>query len=161
MGALTVAAMTPRMAPVIATTLVWIDRDEAFIVRWADRATIDRVRSDVPPAHRSTGHVRHDPAVRHGGGGMETNQLERVIEQRLRAFVRDVAERVPPDDDVHVVGPGDVRERLERRLRREDRRLHRARLVRTAPSDRLTERELVAHVRELAGDPPPRRMPRA
>jgi hypothetical protein len=140
-----------------ATTLIWIDSEEAIIVRWADRATVERVRSDVPGRHRSTGHVRVDPMVRHGGGGASAAALERVRREHLRAFLGDVVLRVPEDDDVMVVGPGFVRERLERNLRADDRQHGRRRRVRSAAADRMTEQVLVAHVRELAGDPPRRR----
>ncbi len=139
-----------------ATTLVWIDSEEAIIVRWADRATVERIRSDVPGRHRSTGHVRVDPAVRHGGGA-GPEDVDRARRARLVAFVEDVAGHLPPDGDVHVVGPGMVRERLERSLRAHDRRRGRRRTVHAAPAERLTEQELVARVRELAGDAPKRR----
>ncbi len=140
-----------------ATTLVWIDSEEAIIVRWADRATVERVRSDVPGRHRSTGHVRVDPTVRHGGGGASAAALDRARREHLRAFLDEVLRHVPEDDDVTVVGPGIVRERLERSLRADDRRHGRRRHVRSAAADRLTEQVLVAHVRELAGDAPRRR----
>jgi hypothetical protein len=140
-----------------ATTLVWIDSEEAIIVRWADRATVERVRSDVEGRHRSTGHMRVEPAVRHGGGGPSAAALERARREHLRAFVDDVIAHVPEPDDVTVVGPGAVRQHLERALRADDRRHSRPRLVRSATSDRLSERALVAHVRELAGDAPRRR----
>lgn len=142
------------------TTLVWIDSEEAIIVRWADRATVERIRSDVPGRHRSMGHMRVDPAIRHGGGGATADTAERARRSHLQAFLDEVAEHVPEGDDVTVVGPGLVRERLERALRAEDRRHGRRRHVRSAAAERLTEQELVAHVRELAGDAP-RRLGRA
>ncbi len=137
-----------------ATTLVWIDSEEAIIVRWADRATVERIRSDVPGRHRSSGHVRFDPSVRHGGG--EADAAERARREHLRAFLEEVAGHVPDADDVTVVGPGMLRERLERNLRADDRRLGRRRHVHSAAAERLTEQELVADVRELAGDAPRR-----
>jgi hypothetical protein len=137
-----------------ATTLVWIDSEEAIIVRWADRATVERVRSEVPGKHRSAGHVRFDPSVRHGGG--EADAAERARREHLRAFLEEVAGHVPDTDDVTVVGPGLVRERLERNLRADDRRHGRRRHVHSAAAERLSEQELVAHVRELAGDAPHR-----
>ncbi len=139
-----------------ATTLIWIDSEEAIIVRWADRATVERVRSDVPGRHRSTGHVRVDPTVRHGGGGPSSEALERARREHLRLFLEEVVTHVPERDDVTVVGPGLVRERLERSLRADDRRHGRRRRVHSAAADRLTEQALVAHVRELAGDVPRR-----
>ncbi len=139
-----------------ATTLVWIDSEEAIIIRWADRATVERIRSDVEGRHRSTGHVRVDPLVRHGGGGPSGPGLERARREHLRAFLDDVITHVPDRDDVTVVGPGLVRQRLERSLRADDRQHSRRRRVRSAAADRLTEQALVAHVRELAGDAPRR-----
>lgn len=140
-----------------ATTLVWIDSEEAIIVRWADRATVERIRSAVPGRHRSTGHLRFDPDVRHGGGGAATDSIERARLEHLRVFLADVATHIPDVDDVTVVGPGLVRERLERNLRAEDRKHGRRRHVHSAAAERLTEQELVAHVRALAGDAPYRR----
>jgi hypothetical protein len=140
-----------------ATTLVWIDSEEAIIVRWADRATVERIRSDVPGHHRSTPHLRIDPTIRHGGGGASADVAERARRDHLRAFLDDVAGHVPDGDDVTVVGPGLVRERLERNLRADDRRHGRGRHVHSAAAERLTEQELVARVRALAGDAPRRR----
>jgi hypothetical protein len=140
-----------------ATTLVWIDSEEAIIVRWEDRATVERVRSEVGGRHRSSGHVRIDPSVRHGGGRASPDSLERARREHLRAFVEDVAAHVPPTDDVMVVGPGIVRERLERGIRADDRKHGRTRHVHSAAAERRSEQELVAHVRTLAGDAPKRR----
>lgn len=140
-----------------ATTLIWIDSEEAIIVRWADRATVERVRSDVPGRHRSTGHMRVDPMVRHGGGGASADAAERARREHLRSFLAEVMGHIPDTDDVTVVGPGIVRGRLERDLRADDRRHGRRRQVRSAASHRVTEQALVAHVRELAGDAPHRR----
>ncbi|HEY3336782.1 MAG TPA: hypothetical protein VGK16_16255 [Candidatus Limnocylindrales bacterium] len=129
-------------------TLVWIDTEEAIIVRWDDRATVERLHSDVEGRHRSSGHER---------GGPNAEALEHARREHLRQFLDDVAAHVPGSGDVTVVGPGLVRERLERTLRADDRRLRRQRHVRSSPADRLSEQELVAHVRALAGDVPRRR----
>jgi hypothetical protein len=137
-----------------ATTLVWIDTEEAIIIRWDDRATVERVRSDVPGRRRSAGRDRIGSGVRGGGGGPEA--AERNRRAHLATFLDEVAGHVPVDDDVLVVGPGAVRERLERSLRADDRRLGHHRLVHTAASERMSEAELVARVRELAGDAPRR-----
>jgi hypothetical protein len=137
-----------------ATTLVWIDSEEAIIVRWADRATVERVRSEIHLHGHSNGHGPQGPAGRHGAGAADA--ARRARQDDLRLFVDDVAERVPPTDDVTVVGPGVLRARLERTLRADDRRHGRRRLVHSAAADRLSEQELVAHVRALAGDEAPR-----
>lgn len=105
----------------VPATLVWIDGDEAILVRWEGAARIERIGSEV------------------AGLG----------------FVKAVAGRVPPGDDVRIVGPGDVRLRLGRLIRDEDRRAGRKRQVDTRAAGQLTERELVANLRGMAGDRAP------
>lgn len=134
-------------------TLVWIDSQEALIVRWDGQARIDRVRSEVPPHHHSTGHLRIDPAVRHGGGGAVETGIERDRQEHLRVFLHQVADRIPPEEDVRIVGPGPVRDHLRRLVREDDRRHHRTRSVGSGRAAPLTERQLVARVRALAGEP--------
>lgn len=137
-----------------ATTLIWIDSEEAIIVRWADRATVERVHSDVPGRHRSDGHITMGDAMRIDGGARDTH--ERARREELRRYVEEVACRVPGTDDVMVVGPGILRGRLERVVRADDRHHGRSRLVHSAAAERLSEQELVARVRTLAGEAPQR-----
>ena len=83
-----------------ATTLVWIDAREAVIVRIrGKRARIQHVELDVPAHHRATGHVRHDPAVRHGGGGSAQSAGEPHRIEHLNRFVGDIANRFGSGDD--------------------------------------------------------------
>ena len=137
------------------TTLVWIDAREAIIVRSAGEPP-ERVESDVPPRHRTAGHVRHDPGIRHGGG-MRQDAGEPHRLEHLDRFVAEIAERLPPASDVLILGPGTVRERLERRVRALDSRLKRSREIRCEASRRLTDPQLVARLRSAAGQAPYRR----
>ncbi len=112
-----------------SNTIVWIDARQAVIVHWQDaQARIVRIESDVPAHHRATGHVRHDASVRPGGGvpkaAGEPHRLE-----HLAQFIDEVAGRLPDGDDLVILGPGTVRERLERDVTDGDRRHGRERLV--------------------------------
>ena len=137
-------------------SLVWIDARKAVVARWhAGEVRLQRLRSDVPPHHRATGHVRYDPTVRHGGGAPqdagERNRLE-----HLTRFVDLVATHVPSDDDLAILGPGTVRDRLEHVIRESDRHASRTRDVTCQAAGRLTEPQLVARLRHLAGADDPR-----
>ena len=89
-----------------ATTLVWIDSEEAIIVRWADRATVERVRSEVPGRHQRRRPRPRDGDVRkEDGGAMDAR--ERARREHLRLFVEEVAERVPDDGRRDGGRPGD------------------------------------------------------
>jgi hypothetical protein len=118
---------------------------------------VDRVDDEVPARHRSTGHIRHDPAVRHGGGGLVTDQLERDRIRHRRAHLRRVAAMVPDSGPVLVMGPGLARLELERALVAADRRSRRERPVVSEASGRLSDRELIARLRANVGAAPGRR----
>ncbi len=138
--------------------LVWIDAEEAVIVRWNDgEASLERLESDVPGRRRSTGHVRHDPRVRHGGGGTPQSAGEPRRLEHLRQFVDEVAGRVGPAEDLMILGTGTVRKRLERLVRAADERRQVVRAITNEAAARLTDPQLVAHLRHALGDDPPRR----
>lgn len=139
------------------STLVWIDAREAVIVQWSnDAAQVERLRSDVPAHHHGTGHVRYDPAVRHGGGRPQTAGEPHRLEH-LRRFVERVADRIATDDDLLIMGPGVVHERLARLVRESDRDHARARTVSCRTSGPATDRQLIARLRLFAGAAPRRR----
>ena len=141
-----------------ARTLVWIDAREAVIVRWHDdQAQVERVDSEVPAHHRATGHVRHDPGVRHGGGGPAQTAGEPHRLEHLARFVEQIAHRLPPDEDLLILGPGTVREHLERSVRDSDEHSERSRVVTCEASPRRTDRQLVARLRQFMGVEPRRR----
>ena len=137
-------------------TLVWIDAREARIVRWVDdAATVERVESDVPSHRSSSGHVRHDPSIRPGGGGgtAATSGEPRRLEHLAR-FLDTVAGRLP-EGDLELIGPGTTHERLATVVRQAD--PLGTRHIRVAASPQRTERQLIAELRRLAGHAPRRR----
>jgi hypothetical protein len=152
------AARPPVTADVgRAGALVWIDAREAVIVRWVEGlASVERLASDVPAHRRSTGHVRHDPMTCRGGGASQTAGEARRLEH-LDRFVEEVADRLAGDEDIVLVGPGTVYERLEARLREIDAQGRRSRPISVRRAARLTERQLVAQLREHLGASPRRR----
>jgi len=139
-------------------TIVWIDAREAVIVRWHDaEARLERVGSEVPAHHRATGHVRHDPAIRQGGGGAPQTAGEPRRLELLARFVDGIADRLPDDDDLLILGSGTVHERLHREVRERDLRHGRHREVICEAAPPLTDRQLIAKLRHLAGSDAPRR----
>ena len=135
-----------------SNTVVWIDAREAIIIRWQDTAAhLERVSSEVPAHHRATGHVRHDPAIRLGGGGPPQTAGEPHRLEHLARFVEDVADRLAADSDLLILGPGTVRERLERQVRERDERHGNHRDVTSEASPPVTDRQLIARLRHLAG----------
>jgi hypothetical protein len=153
--------MTGRAAAVPGTgqalvpaTVVWIDSREALILRWNDgAASIERIESEVPAHRKSTGHVAHSPSIRHGGGGSSQTADEPHRHEHMTRFIQAVGGHLPADERLVILGPGTVRDALERSLRVDDARHHRARSVSAEPAPRLTPRRLVERLRDENGAP--------
>jgi hypothetical protein len=144
--------------PAAHATLVWIDAHEAIVLRWLDgEAHVQRLESDVPDHRKSTGHVRHDSSQHGGRGGSPQTAGEPRREEHLNQFVELVARRLPADDDLRIVGPGTVRERLGRRIHEQDHHLAQPRTVTVTASGPRTERQLIAELRQAVGAEAPRR----
>jgi len=141
-----------------AATLVWIDSREAYLVHWQQgAASVDHLASDVPVHRRTTGGARHDPGRTPGGSGPPQESVEGRRLEHLARFVDTVAQRVPADEDVIVIGPGTVRERLTREISEADRHARRERKVASRASPPLTEPQLIATLRDEIGQPAPRK----
>jgi hypothetical protein len=148
----------PEIDKARSATLVWIDSAAAVIARLRDGETrLERIESEVPPHHRATGHVRHDPSVRHGGGrGSQTAGEPHRIEH-LNRFVADIASRLSPGGDLLILGPGTVHERLAREIAEADAHASRHRIIACETSSPLTNPQLIARLRRFAGAEPRRR----
>jgi hypothetical protein len=156
--------MTPRgevdptkTDAVDAVTLVWLDATVALVVclRGKD-VRVERLQSDVPAHRRATGHVRHDPSVRHGGGRSQSAGEPHRTEH-LNRFIGEIAKRLATSDDVLILGPGTVHERLAGQLAKRDRRRRATPTITCVPSGPMTDRQLITRARRFAGAEPRRR----
>lgn len=136
-------------------TVVWIDSRRALLVRWDGAPHVMRVESEVPPRRRGGEHVTHDPILRTMGAPEPDGHRS----EHLRQFLQQVAASIDPRDPVEIVGNGPVHEQLARLVVEHDGRHDRAREVTARPAEVLTEAQLIARVRESAGDPAPRGRP--
>lgn len=136
-----------------AVTLVWIDAREAILVRRVEGTSrYERIESDVPAHHRATGHVRHDPGVRHGGGGPPQAAGEPHRLERLARFLDVVAARLPADENLHLIGPGTVHEHLAQQMAQWDARHRVVRDIRSDAAPAMTRRQLAACLRIDMGE---------
>ncbi len=94
---------------------------------------------------------------RHGGGGPKQTAGEPRRIEHLARYLDTVAEHLPEDADVLIIGPGTVRQHLERSLREADEHRHRRRTIRCRPAGPLTDGQLVDRLNRLVGADPIRR----
>jgi hypothetical protein len=132
-------------------TGVWISANSATVLRWNPEVTVrHRIDSTVPGRHRSTGPA---PTERHPAG-------EGHRDEHMRTFFIEVAQALSVDDDLLLVGDGEVVEHLAEQIRTDDENNGRKRRIDVEKAGLLTERQLLARVRAFAGSPAKRQMPR-
>jgi hypothetical protein len=133
------------------TTGVWISANSATVLRWSPEFTVrHRIDSTVPGRHRSTG--RAPMEERQGDEGHR--------DEHMRSFFEHVAHAVPVEDDLLLVGDGEVVEHLADYIRTNDASHDRQRRIQVEKSGTITERQLLARIRAFAGAPARRTLPR-
>jgi hypothetical protein len=133
------------------TTGIWISADSAKVLRWSPELTVrHRIDSTVPGRHRSTG---APPTEKHPAG-------EGHRDEHMRTFFAQVAQALPVEDDVLLIGDGEVVEHFAEQIRVDDTGHGRRRRIEVEKSGPLTERQLLARIRTFAGSPAKRYLPR-
>lgn len=139
------------MSPRTGTSGVWISATSATVLRWSPVVSVrHRIVSTVPGRHRSTG--RPPTEVHPAGDGHR--------DEHMRTFFDEVARALPGDDDLLLVGDGEVVDHFADLVRAEDQRHGRVRRITVEKSGRLTDRQLQARLRAFAGSPARRTLPR-
>lgn len=133
------------------TTGIWISAESAMVLRWSPELTVrHRIDSTVPGRHRSTG---TPPTEKHPAG-------EGHRDEHMRTFFVKVAQALPVEDDVLLVGDGEVVEHFAAQVRSDDISHGRRRRIEVEKAGPLTERQLLARIRGFAGSPARRHLPR-
>jgi thiamine phosphate synthase YjbQ (UPF0047 family) len=133
------------------TTGIWISADSAMVLRWSPELTVrHRIDSTVPGRHRSTG---APPTEKHPAG-------EGHRDEHMRTFFVQVSQALPVEDDVLLIGDGEVVEHFAEQVRADDISHGRRRRIEVEKAGPLTERQLLARIRSFAGSPAKRHLPR-
>jgi hypothetical protein len=136
---------TPR------TTGVWISAGSATILQWGPEGVTIRERIDslVPGRHRSTG---RPPTEDHPAG-------EGHRDEHMRTFFAQISAIVPIDDDLLLVGDGEVVEHFAHQIQAHDHGRSAVRRIEVEKSGPMTEPQLLARIRTFAGSPARRTLP--
>lgn len=132
-------------------TGVWISGGSATVLRWGAAGVILREHIDslVPGKHRSTG---RPPTEDHPAG-------EGHRDERMRVFFAQVQAAVSMDDDLLLVGDGEVVEHFAHQVQAHDHGRSSTRRLEVEKSGPMTEPQLLARMREFAGHPAARTLP--
>jgi hypothetical protein len=134
-----------------STTGIWISATAATVLRWSPQGSLlHRIVSTVPGRHRSTG--RPTTEAHPGGEGHR--------DEHMRTFFDEVARALPGEDDLLLVGDGEVVDHFAEYVRALDARHGQPRRIVVEKSGPLTDRQLLARLRTFAGSPARRTPPR-
>jgi len=133
------------------STGVWISATSATVIRWGPQGSLrHRIVSTVPGRHRSTG---RPPTEAHPAG-------EGHRDEHMRTFFEEVARALTSEDDLLLVGDGEVVEHFAEYVRALDPRHGQPRRIEIEKSGPLTDRQLLARLRTFTGAPARRTLPR-
>lgn len=121
---------------------LWVDHRKAIVVTVSDKGeTTQRVESEVAK------HVRYSggsgPSGSREGAGEDTR--ERHHEGELARYYDEIVARVRNAEGILIFGPGEARMELKAHLERAGLA---ARIVGVEAADKMTDRQIVAKVRE-------------
>jgi hypothetical protein len=133
------------------TTGVWISAASATVLRLGPEGVSfrEQIESLVPGRHRSTG---RPPTADHPAG-------EGHRDEHMRTFFAEVGAVVPAEDDVLLLGDGEVVEHFARQITARDHGRAGARRIQIEKSGPMTEPQLLARIRAYAGVPARRTLP--
>jgi hypothetical protein len=133
------------------TTAVWISASSATVLRWGPEGVTVRqkIDSSVPSRHRSTG---RPPTADHPAG-------EGHRDEHMRAFFAQVGAVVPFDDDLLLVGDGEVVDHFAHQIRAHDSSRNVDRRIEVDRSGQITEPQLLARLRAFGGASARRTLP--
>ena len=115
---------------------LWIDHREAVIVTVAKEGEeIMRIRSDVEP---------HERFSANSGDGSPEDRRDRRFGDHLQQYYAEVIEAIRSADSILILGPGEAKGELEKRLEHE--KLS-GRIVGIESADKMTEPQITAKVR--------------
>lgn len=131
--------------------VVWMDAEQALVVRWRDdEPIIERLASGVPPRRRAVGSVRRGPARPSGGGRVPGHGTEGRHQEQMDRYVGTLARMLAGLRAIEVIGRGLPHEQFATLLQDLAGRLGEAISVTSeTTSRRPSERQLMARLRKL------------
>lgn len=130
---------------------IWIDHKKAVIVfASGDRVTFKTLESEVGPHARYSGHSGYPKPDGDGQqGGAGEKRYEERYSQHLDRYYDEVISQLGQPEAVLIFGPGEAKLQLRERLSR-SKALY-ERIVGVETTDKLTDPQVVAKVKEHYG----------
>ncbi|HEY5983527.1 MAG TPA: hypothetical protein VIU38_08635 [Anaerolineales bacterium] len=125
---------------------LWIDHEKAVIVSVSEKGeTVRKIESGAKHAeYRGAQRSKVPYSAQYSQGD---DQLDKRFQQQLAKYYDAIAEQLKGATAVLIFGPGEARSELKRHL---DARKGAQREILVEAADRMTDRQIVARVREYS-----------
>jgi hypothetical protein len=121
---------------------LWIDHSQASIVMLSgDEEKTEHITSDMEKHVRFSGGARSDGP----GTSLEEDQQDRRFDNQLSRYYDKVIAVIREADAILIFGPGEAKGELQQRLERDGLS---GRIVGVETTDKMTENQIVARVRQ-------------
>jgi hypothetical protein len=125
---------------------VWIDHHKAVILLMTNKGEdLRQITAEDNKAAPSAGDTRAKNAYTRNDFVAE-DKLERKEERHLHQYYDQVIACLQPADSIWILGPGEAKSELKKRI--ESKKL-RGKIARVETVDKMTDHEIANHVRQL------------
>jgi hypothetical protein len=135
-----------KSLPATQITGIWVSSPSALILRWGSETGVtfrQEIKSEVEPHRRATGRPPYT----------EKPSNDHKHDEQMRAFFAQIIAVLPAGDDLLLVGDGEVVGHLGQAITTHEHGRPDPRRLEVVKSKPLTEPQLLARIREFAGEP--------
>ena len=130
---------------------VWIDHSKAHLIGFNSGKVklLETVESPFESVKRVEGEGRDLGRFSPNPEHASNNEYKKhhIIQNELNEYMRTMEQKLASFEDILLFGPGTMKERMKNRLK--ERKAFEGKWLSVEPSDKLTENQLLAFVREF------------
>ncbi len=126
---------------------IWLDNEKAYIITLIDgNEKVEKIESNVETRVRIEGETKSYSRL----GGMLINPQKKKTKRKnhqLKDYFNSIIRKAKGANGIYIFGPADAKTNL-RKIVEQEKNLNK-KLKRVEPSDRLTENQMIAKVKEV------------
>ncbi len=130
---------------------LWLDRRQAIVVSINDLGEfVERIQSDIERKVRLSGGSRTGKTPYGPQQVSVDGKQEERIKRQLRQYFQEIIRRIQDANKILIFGPGEAKTELKKELQKS--REFTLKKITVEPSDKMTERQIAAKVRQFFAD---------
>ena len=130
---------------------LWLDHRQSVVVSITDEGeAVERIQSDIERKVRLSGGSRTGKTPYGPQQVSVDGKQEERIKRQLRQYYQEIIQRIQDANKILIFGPGEAKIELKKELQKY--REFTLKKITVEPSDKMTERQIAAKVRQFFAD---------